>query len=300
MSTQNDFCEPLIDDKHKTSACGYFRTSTEKNTKSAALFDSGNQKTKSSSISSGSNVKPYVSKRQKEKLAQAISSSLMANHPSQETDLTLRNSSLKGANYHPDDAKFLNRKGTDQVCKPSKKLHLNLKGHTQGVNCIRWNVTESNNHLLVSASMDRTVCVWDTRQGGACMQSLTCHTEAVKDAKKWSHCLKTVWRGNRYLKHLLWVYKQSCECTTLLYIMEILSKRQVIRWGKHNLVESIILYTQMWFGTLKFVCVWLRVDGWGKLILYINPLHPNISMYILHTDLHMFPKVLTRRIWLAM
>ena len=94
---------------------------------------------------------------------------------------------MKGANYHPDEAKFQNRKDTDQVCKPSKKLHLNLKGHTQGVNCIRWNVTESNNHLLVSASMDRTVCVWDTRQGGACMQSLTCHTEAVKDAK-WSHC----------------------------------------------------------------------------------------------------------------
>ena len=57
------------------------------------------------------------------------------------------------------------------------------------------------------------------------------------------------------------VYKQSCKCTTSLYIMKILSKRQVIRWGKHNKVESIILYTQVWFGTLKFVCVWLRVGG---------------------------------------
>ena len=55
-----------------------------------------------------------------------------------------------------------NRKDTDRVCKPSKELHLNLKGHTQGVNCIRWNVTESNNHLLVSASMGHKVCVWDT------------------------------------------------------------------------------------------------------------------------------------------
>ena len=91
VSTQNDFCEPLIEDKHKKSACGYFRTSTEKNTKSAALFDSGNQKTMSSLISSGPNVKPYVSKRQREKLAQATSSSLMANQPLQDTDLTLRN-----------------------------------------------------------------------------------------------------------------------------------------------------------------------------------------------------------------
>ena len=30
----------------------------------------------------------------------------------------------------------------------------------------------------------------------------------------------------------------------------------------------------------------------------LNPLHPNISMYILHTGLHTFPKVLTRRICL--
>ena len=32
----------------------------------------------------------------------------------------------------------------------------------------------------------------------------------------------------------------------------------------------------------------------------LNPLHPNISMQLLHTVLYMFPQVLTRRIWLAM
>ena len=30
----------------------------------------------------------------------------------------------------------------------------------------------------------------------------------------------------------------------------------------------------------------------------VNPLHPNISMYILHTVLYTSPKVLTRRIYL--
>ena len=30
-----------------------------------------------------------------------------------------------------------------------------------------------------------------------------------------------------------------------------------------------------------------------------NPLHPNISMHILHTFIYTFPKVLTRRICLA-
>ena len=31
----------------------------------------------------------------------------------------------------------------------------------------------------------------------------------------------------------------------------------------------------------------------------INPLHPNISMHILHNVLYTFPKMLTRRIWLT-
>ena len=32
----------------------------------------------------------------------------------------------------------------------------------------------------------------------------------------------------------------------------------------------------------------------------VNPLNPNISMYILHTVLYKFPKVLTRRICLSL
>ena len=62
----------------------------------------------SSLISSGPNVKPYVSKRQRDKLAQATSLSLMANQPLQDIDLTSRNGSLKGANYHSDEAEFPN------------------------------------------------------------------------------------------------------------------------------------------------------------------------------------------------
>ena len=146
-------------------------------------------------------------------------------------------------NYHPDEAEFPNCKDTDQVCRPSKKLHLNLKGHTQSVNCIRWNVTESNNHLLLSALMNHKVCVWDTRKGGACTQSFTCHTELkmpngvtvghkcwVVVMTKLQDCL--MWK--QVFETFIVVYKQSCKCTTSLYIMKILSKRQVIRWGKHN------------------------------------------------------------------
>ena len=39
-----------------------------------------------------------------------------------------------------------------------------------------------------------------------------------------------------------------------------------------------------------------RRTAWN---LFVNPLHPNISMHILHTVLNTFPKVLTRRICLT-
>ena len=41
--------------------------------------------------------------------------------------------------------------------------------------------------------------------------------------------------------------------------------------------------------------------GWGKVLAKpkLNPLHPDISMHILHTFLYTNPKVLTRRICLT-
>ena len=55
------------------------------------------------------------------------------------------------------------------------------------------------------------------------------------------------------------------------------------------------IYTQV----VQHTEVCVIEGGWGNFIWYINPLHPHISMYILHTVLCMFSKVLTRGIWLA-
>ena len=44
---------------------------------------------------------------------------------------------------------------------------------------------------------------------------------------------------------------------------------------------------------LELVC-----SGW-KLVISLNPLHPNINMHILYTALQTFPKVLTKKIFLT-
>ena len=136
---------------------------------------------------SGSSVKPYVSKREREKLAQEnaliTASSISANHQ----EICYHNSfeGVESKSEPKTETTSFKAAYTDRQCRPPKKLHLNLEGHSQGINCVRWNPVKSN--LLMSASMDHVVCVWDTHKSGVCAQRFTRHSEAVKDSR-WSLC----------------------------------------------------------------------------------------------------------------
>ncbi|KAL9952484.1 hypothetical protein ACROYT_G039747 [Oculina patagonica] len=125
------------------------------------------RRTNTNASISGASVKPYVSKRERERLTQT-------------------NAATSGVTLNSkQNTEISSRKTADVVCKPPKQLQFNLEGHSQGVNCVRWNPAESN--LLLSASMEHVVSVWDTNKGRACTRRLTCHTEAVKDSR-WSLC----------------------------------------------------------------------------------------------------------------
>ena len=62
-------------------------------------------------------------------------------------------------------------------------------------------------------------------------------------------------------------------------------------------VDLILLVYQLVKDT-KIRCPWEKVHIIKNITL--NPLHPNISMHILHAVLHTFPDVLTRRICLTL
>ncbi|KAJ7357806.1 WD repeat-containing protein 25 [Desmophyllum pertusum] len=162
-------------------ACGSsFPTANHSKKTTPAIISSVAQRTHSNSSISGPNVKPYVSKRERERLNQVTAST---NHQFEKIDC---DGSSKEVNLISEPKPEMSGiKTTDRVCRPPKQLHLNLEGHSQGVNCVRWNPSHSN--LLLSASMDHMVCVWDTHKGGTCTRRLTRHTEAVKDSK-WSLC----------------------------------------------------------------------------------------------------------------
>ncbi|CAL8273216.1 unnamed protein product [Merluccius merluccius] len=67
-----------------------------------------------------------------------------------------------------------------------------LEGHGGPVNTIHWSPVPQLSHLLLSASMDKTVKVWDGLESGQCLRVYPCHAEAVRDAC-WSAC------GRRFL-----------------------------------------------------------------------------------------------------
>ena len=182
-SKQNTTCSPLnLSDRFESQVVN--QTNHNKNT---SAFIGSKQRTQSNSSFPGSRVRPYVSKREREKLTQTVAatsaSTLTTNY---QLEKIHSDGSLKGVKLNSEQkTEISTRKTADLVCRPPKQLQLNLEGHSQGVNCVRWNPAESS--LLLSASMDHVVNVWDTRKGRACTQRLTRHTEAVKDAK-WSLC----------------------------------------------------------------------------------------------------------------
>ena len=76
-----------------------------------------------------------------------------------------------------------------RISRIPKKVLLVLPGHSGTVNRIHWGIPEYS-HLLLTASMDATVRVWNvfsSRGSDPCVRTLKVHSKAVK-AARWSAC----------------------------------------------------------------------------------------------------------------
>ncbi|KAM3871226.1 LOW QUALITY PROTEIN: WD repeat-containing protein 25 [Diretmus argenteus] len=76
-----------------------------------------------------------------------------------------------------------------------RRLLMSLGGHQGPVNTVQWCPIPHLSHLLLSASMDKTVKVWDGVESGRCLAVYSCHSGAVRDAC-WTPCGRHLLTGS--------------------------------------------------------------------------------------------------------
>ncbi|XP_053131120.1 WD repeat-containing protein 25 isoform X1 [Hemicordylus capensis] len=81
-----------------------------------------------------------------------------------------------------------------RVTEIPKNLVFQMSEHSGPVNAVRWCPVQKWSHMLLSASMDKTVKVWDAVDQGCCLTTYFCHTSAVR-AVQWSPCGRGVLSG---------------------------------------------------------------------------------------------------------
>ncbi|XP_051869835.1 WD repeat-containing protein 25 isoform X3 [Pristis pectinata] len=69
-----------------------------------------------------------------------------------------------------------------------------MSQHQGPVTTIQWCPVDQHSHLLLSASMDKSIKIWDAIETGRCLKNYLCHSGAVRDAQ-WSLCGRQILSG---------------------------------------------------------------------------------------------------------
>ncbi|TSO67452.1 WD repeat-containing protein 25 [Bagarius yarrelli] len=134
-------------------------------------------------------LRPYVSKRQrKTSQSESAAAEQTQTHPDLRAT-NLRLLSEVSERVQP----FLGRK----VVKGElpKRVQHQLHAHQGPVNTLQWCPVPHLSHLLLSASMDKTMKVWDAAGSGRCLQTYSTHHGAVRDAC-WLPCGRRLLSGS--------------------------------------------------------------------------------------------------------
>ncbi|KDP39000.1 hypothetical protein JCGZ_00757 [Jatropha curcas] len=136
----------------------------------------------------------YISKRERALLRQASSAS--DSPPDQNPNPSLFTSPVLGSitdsNLPRDILSSLRKaKGHTRQSQISERLFTSLHSHTKAVNALSW--SQSHAHLLASAGMDHTICIWNVwSRDQKIARIFRVHNAAVKDVKWSKHGLSVL------------------------------------------------------------------------------------------------------------
>uniref|UniRef100_UPI00358E6EF4 WD repeat-containing protein 25 isoform X2 n=1 Tax=Myxine glutinosa TaxID=7769 RepID=UPI00358E6EF4 len=135
---------------------------------------------RATTASCGGKVRPYVAKRRR------------TGEPDRGTDVDVSAPGASSRSGDPEREVVLMRSVSPVVApylqsryvgaQLTGRKHLSLNGHTGPVHSVHWCPIPCRSHLLLSASIDTTIKVWDAVESGACLWTMNQHTKAVRDA----------------------------------------------------------------------------------------------------------------------
>lgn len=137
-----------------------------------------------------SGIRPYISKRQR--LATAAEK-VELNCPAEQISGDQTKASQILTDVSERVKPYLAEK--PGVAGIPKRFLMSLGGHQGPVNTVQWCPVPHLSHLLLSASMDKTVKVWDGVESGRCLKIYSCHSGAVRDAC-WTPCGRHLLTGS--------------------------------------------------------------------------------------------------------
>ncbi|XP_052207015.1 uncharacterized protein LOC127811311 [Diospyros lotus] len=128
----------------------------------------------------------YISKRERALLASCPPTSVPDSNPLAPVSTSPVVGDISDSNLPHDILSSLrhSRRDCARLGQMSKRLSIALNGHSKAVNVVQW--SRSHAHLLASAGMDHTVCIWNVwSRDDKRARVLNSHNAAVKDVK-WS------------------------------------------------------------------------------------------------------------------
>ncbi|XP_069772535.1 WD repeat-containing protein 25 [Narcine bancroftii] len=165
----------------------------QKSGRTGKMVTSAHKRLFQDSMTASQNIKPYIPKRLRPKEAKNNQSKELQESTgilNTEIDCTAQGGLL---NKVSDFIKpyLENQHRTSNI---PKRLVFQMSQHKGPVTTIHWCPVEQHSHLLLSASMDKSIKIWDAMETGRCLKNYFSHSEAVRDAH-WSLCGRQILSG---------------------------------------------------------------------------------------------------------
>ncbi|XP_072126637.1 WD repeat-containing protein 25 isoform X2 [Mobula birostris] len=169
----------------------------QKSGRTGKMIPSAQKRLLQDSMTGTQNIKPYVPKRLREKEAACNKSNKLQESRdifNTGIDCTAPAEYQLGLLSKVSDFIKPYLESQHKTSKVPKHLVFQMSQHSGPVTTIQWCPVEQHSHLLLSASMDKSIKIWDAIETGRCLKTYFGHSGAIRDAQ-WSLCGRQVLSG---------------------------------------------------------------------------------------------------------